>query len=284
MVRGSTFLLLACLIGVAAHSASVPSLPQKIVSCGPAVTEKLYLLGLERNIAGVTIYCQRPRAAREKPKIGSVTEINVERVVALRPDLVIATSLTDSRSVKRLKGLGMKVAIFKEPKSFEEMNEQFIEMGRLTRKESEAREIVRTSREKVKRIRTTKKGLSRPRVFLQIGANPLFTAPKESLLNELLEFSGGSNIIHDAGGGLLSREQVLAGNPDIILIVAMEGAAAESEKTKWQRFDTVKAVKDGAIYVIDPYKMCSPTPVTYVEALETVVNVLHPERGKGGGR
>jgi iron complex transport system substrate-binding protein len=283
--RGALLFLFACLIGALAHSsdAAMP-LPQRIISTGPAVTEKLYLLGVERNIVGVTAYCQRPPEAQKKPRIGSVTKINVEKVVSLGPDLVCATSLTDPRSVKKLKDLGIRVVVFREPKSFAEMNEQFIEMGRLTGREQLAREIVRTAERKVGTIRARTKGAARPKVFLQIGASPLFTASKESFLNDFLEFSGGINAAGESGGGLYSRERVLAENPDIILIVAMEGAAAEKEKTRWQRFNTVKAVRDQAVYVIDPYKMCSPTPVTFVEALETLVNLIHPRRGKGGAQ
>jgi iron complex transport system substrate-binding protein len=280
-VKHILLFLLTCLMAVAADAAT---LPQRIVSCGPAVTEKLYLLGVERNIVGVTVYCRRPPEAERKPKIGSVTQINVEKVAALRPDLVLATSLTDSRSVRRLKNLGIRVVVFREPKSFAEMNEQFIEMGRLTGRVEVAREIVRAAERKVERIRAGVKGLTRARVFLQIGANPLFTASKESLLNDFLEFSGGINVAQDSRGGLYSREQVLAGNPDIILIVAMEGRAADKEKKRWQGFGTVKAVKDHAVYVIDPYKMCSPTPVTFVEALETVTGLIHPGWGKGNNQ
>ncbi len=282
-VPGALLCLFACLMAVAVHcAAAARAVPQRIVSCGPAITEKLYLLGVEKNIAGVTVYCQRPYEAREKPKVGSVTQINVEKVAALRPDLVLATSLTDPCSVRRLKSLRLRVVVFKEPKSFEEMNEQFVEMGRLTGKEHVALEIVRASRKQVGHIRAGVKKLTRPRVFIQVGANPLFTASKESLFNDFLEFSGGINVAQDSKGGFYSREQVLTGNPDIILIVAMEGPVADREKTRWQRFDTVKAVRDRAVYVMDPYKMCSPTPVSFVEALETVANLLHPGRGKGG--
>ena len=134
-IVGICVLLSLCPIVVVAYSASAAVLPKRIVSCGPAVTEKLYLLGVERSIVGVTVYCQRPPEAQSKPKIGSVTQISVEKVVSLRPDLVCATSLTDHRSVKKLRDLGMRVVVFNEPRSFAEMNEQFIEMGRLTGKE-----------------------------------------------------------------------------------------------------------------------------------------------------
>jgi iron complex transport system substrate-binding protein len=276
------FTCLAVMVTYCARAATEP--PQRIVSCGPAVTEKLYLLGMERNIVGVTVYCRRPPEAERKPKIGSVTQINVEKVVSLRPDLVCATSLTDPRSVNKLKALGIRVALFREPKSFAEMNEQFIEMGRLTGRERVAREIVRMAEKKVERIRAGTKGLPRPKVFLQIGANPLFTASKESFLNDFVEFSGGINIAGHSTGGLYNREQVLAEDPDIILIVAMEGPTAEREKKRWERFGTIKAVRGHAVYVIDPYKMCSPTPVTFVEALETLVNLVHPRQGTGGNR
>ena len=279
--RRIIYLLIPLLLLATATASSSASGPQRIVSCGPAVTEKLYLLGAGSRVVGVTAFCRRPAEASRCAKIGNVTQVNVEKVLMLKPDLVIATSLTDPRAVRKLTDLGVKVVLFGEPKSFGAMNEQFIELGRLTGKEGEARKIVRVAEEEVASTRRRTEGLRKPRVFLEIGTAPLFAATGESFLNDYIEFAGAINVARDLKGGFTSREQVLRYNPDVILITAMEGAGAENEKRRWQKIATLKAAKGGAIHIIEPYKMCSPTPITFVEALAEVERLIHGHRDRG---
>jgi len=249
--------------------------PRRIVSLGPTITEKLYLLGVQDELVGVTTYCERPPEARAKEKIGNVTQVNIEKVVELKPDLVLATSLTGSRSVERLEHLGLRVILFKEPSSFAEMNQQFLQLGRIVGREERAEAIVRDSEQKVERIRNRVKGLSRPKVFVQIGARPLFTATDDSFLHDFIEFAGGINIAAGAKTGLYSREAVLWRDPDVIIVVTM-GITAQNEKKGWQKFNSISAVKHDRIVIMDPYRTCSPTPETFVEALEEMAKALHP--------
>jgi iron complex transport system substrate-binding protein len=248
---------------------------KRIVSLGPTVTEKLYLLGAQDRLIGVTTYCVRPVEACKKEKVGNVTEVNVERIIELKPDVVFATSLTDRRSVENLKRLGMRLIVFAEPKSYAETNVQFLELGRMVGKEKEAQEIVEATGRKVDAIRSRIEGLPPPKVFVQLGAKPLFAATKGSFVNDFVEFAGGINIARDAGTGFYSREEVLKEDPDVIIIVGMD-RAAESEKRTWQKFQVLKAVKNGRIFIMDSYRVCSPTPQTFVDALEEMVAALHP--------
>jgi ABC-type Fe3+-hydroxamate transport system substrate-binding protein len=260
---------------MAAGAEATDQSPRRIVSLGPTITEKLYLLGAQDELVGVTTYCERPPEARAKEKIGNVTQVNIEKVVQLKPDLVLATPLTGERTAERLKHLGLRVVVFKDPNSFAEMNQQFLELGRIVGRAEQANEIVRASEQKVERIKSRVKGLPRPKVFVQIGARPLFTATKDSFLNDFIEFAGGTNIAAGAKTGLYSREEVLWQDPDVIIVVTM-GLAAENEKKGWRRFKSISAVKHDRIVKMDPYKTCSPTPETFVEALEEMAKALHP--------
>ncbi|MCL5420986.1 MAG: ABC transporter substrate-binding protein, partial [Nitrospirae bacterium] len=121
-------------------------------------------------------------------------------------------------------------------------------------------------------------GLKKPKVFLQVGAMPLFTATRNSFLNDFIEFAGGTNIAGGAKSGFYSREEVVNENPDIIFIVAM-GMVIENEEQTWRRFPTINAVKHNRIFSADPYKVCSPTPETFVEVLEHIAAAVHPESG-----
>jgi iron complex transport system substrate-binding protein len=124
-------------------------------------------------------------------------------------------------------------------------------------------------------IKKRVEGLPRPKVFMQLGAKPLFAATKDSFVNDFIELAGGTNIAREAKTGLVSREEVLRQDPDIIIIVGMD-AAAGNEKEGWRKFHALKAVRNDKIFVMDPYRICSPTPRTFVDALEEMVKALHP--------
>ena len=250
--------------------------PKRIVSLGPSITEGLYLLGAGDRIVGVTTYCIKPPQAKKKEKIGSVTEVDVEKIANLKPDLVIATSLTSQKAKEKLKGLGIKVVDFSLPGNFSDLCEKFLMLGRIVGKGSEAEDIVIKANREIDTIRNRLKGLPKPKVFIQVGARPLFTMTKDSFVNDLIELAGGINIAGEARGGLYSREKVIEQNPDVIIIMTM-GIVGEEEKRIWQRYRTLKAVRDNRIYIMDSYKIGSPTPVTFVETLKEMAGLLHPE-------
>jgi iron complex transport system substrate-binding protein len=252
-------------------------LPQRIISLGPSISESIYLLGLGDRLVGVTTYCERPPDVRLKEKVGSVIEIDTEKILALKPDLVLATSLTNPKAVEKLRRLGIRVSRLSSPKNFEELCEQFLELGRISGREFIAREIVENVKAKVSHLRQGVKGLPMPKVFVQVGAKPLFTIPGDSLINDFIKFAGGLNIAQNSPSGFYTREEVLRSDPDVIIIVTM-GISGEQEKEIWQRYRTLPAVKNNRIYIFDSYRLCSPTPVSFVETLEQIIVLLHPEK------
>ena len=281
-VRYASLALVLCVLSATLCGARVPDKTSmqnaralKLVSLGPTITEKLYLLGAEDRLVGVTTYCTRPPAAASKEKVGGVIQVSIEKIFDLGPDIVFATSLTEASAVRRLRRLGIEVAVFDEPASFTEMNTQFIRLGRIVGKEELARRIVRAAEQRVDRIKERVSGLEKPKVFIQIGSNPLFTATRHSFVNDMVELAGATNIAAGAKTGFYSREEVLSRNPDVILIVSM-GMAPDNEKKVWQRFHNLAAVRNNRIFMLDSYKTCSPTPETFVEALLAIAAAVHP--------
>ncbi len=249
--------------------------PQRIISLGPAITEELYLLGVEDKIVGVTTYCKRPIEAQKKEKVGTVMKVNVEKIVSLKPDLVLSSALSDLAQMEKLRSLGVRVEAFSSPKSFSEICQQFLKLSKIVCREEKAIKIILQSEKKVEFIKEKVKGLSKPKVFVQVGAKPLFTITKDSFIQDLISLSGGINIAEEARSGFYSREKVLKENPDVIIIVTM-GIVGQNEKKTWEKFKTLKAAKKRRIYILDSYKVCSPTPLTFVEALEEISKLLHP--------
>ncbi|MDD2889802.1 MAG: ABC transporter substrate-binding protein [bacterium] len=250
--------------------------PQRIISLGPVITEEIYLLEANDKLVGNTIYCQIPQDAQKKEKIGTLMEINIEKIVSLKPDIVLAIPLNNPKQLEKLKNMGIKVINFSSPENFQQICEDFLKLGDIVGKEFESMEIINQTSEKIDSICKQVENLPKPKVFIEVGANPLFTAPKHSFIHNLIELGGGINIGEDTKNGLYSREKVLKQNPDIIIIITM-GVVGEQEKEIWQKYKTINAVKNNKIYVLDSYRYCSPTPVVFVEALEELVGIFHPE-------
>lgn len=279
----SFFSLMIILLGIF-HVGSVRALavedkyPQRIVSLAPFLTEELYLLGVEDRIVGVTSYCMRPEQAQTKEKVGSVKEVNVEKIVMLKPDIVLASPLSDVKAKNKLNSLGIEIIEFSAAKNFTQICEQMEELGRIVGAQEKTQAIIRKALIKVTRIGKDIAELPKPKVFIQVGANPLFTMNKDYFIHDLIVRAGGINIAAESCSGIYSREKVVEANPDCIIIVNM-GIVGEKEKTMWQQHGMLNAVKNSRIYIIDSYIVCSPTPVSFVESLKKIVAFLH-QKGK----
>ncbi len=250
--------------------------PQRIISLGPALTEEIYLLGAQDKLIANTIYCTRPPEAKKKEKVGTVIRANIEKILSLNPDLVLATSLSDIKQVEKMKSLGIRVITFSNPKNFDQLCKEFLRLGKILGKEEKARKIVKEASEEVNSIKEKSKSLSNPKVFIQVGAKPLFTVTEDSFINDFIKFSGGKNIAMDARTPLYSREKVIEANPDVIIIVTM-GIAGKEERKIWEKYKTLNAVKNKRIYILDSYRVCSPTPVTFADTLKEFFKILHNE-------
>ena len=259
--------------------------PEKIVSLAPSITESLYQLGVEEELIAVTSYCNYPPQAKTKEIIGTIINPNIEKIYSLSPDLVLANNgINRSQTIEKLKSLGLKVVALDECNTFDDITKSFIQLGKLTGREEEARAIIKKVEAEVKSITQKLKALSPVRVFWEVGARPLVSVGPQSFANEFIRYSGSINIFADTSGShpRVSREEVLKRNPEVIMLVAM-GDVKEEEKIYWQKFKDLDAVKFNRIYIINADKVCRPTPVSFSRGLKEVVKLLHPEAFKGGG-
>lgn len=251
--------------------------PVRIISLGPAVTENIYLLGIYDRLIANTLYCKPSPDGEKKEKIGTVIDANIEKIIYLKPDIVLSTSLTKPKLISKLRKLGIRVEIFEQPKNFNQILKEFLRLGRITGSDKKARKIVNEARKKLRDIKKKTKGLNKVKVFLQLGANPLFTVTKDSFVNDFIEYAGGVNIASKSKTGLFSREQVISLNPDVIIIITM-GIQSETEKDVWGNFEMLKAAKNNRIHIVDAYKIGSPTPVSMIEGLDEIFELLHAEK------
>ena len=252
---------------------------QRIVALAPSITEILFTLGLGDRVIGVTQHCNYPPEASTRARVGSYVDLNIEKILSLKPDLAIATADGNERgSVERLLGFGIPVLVT-NPKNLNQVYETIRSIGRVTRKEEKAETLVRSLKQRADRIILACSKLDHPRVFLQINENPLITVGKETFHNNLIQLAGGINI---SGQETIkyptySLEQVLRLNPEVILITSMErGALAELKKKRWEQWKQLSAVAHHRIYILDSDLLDRPSP-RLVDGLEALARAIHPE-------
>ncbi len=278
MNRIKLFLVVAGFLGFSGI-ALADSIVHRVISLSPIITETIYLLGAQQQLIANTSYCNSPEEARFKKKIGSVTQMNVEKIISLRPDLVIASALSREKQLKILERQSIPLLRTKNPKTFDQMCEMTLKIGATLGREASAKIIVEKAREQANHILEQTRSLARPKVFLQIGLKPLHSANREMFINEYIRYCGGINIAENESSGIYSREKVIQNNPNIILIATMGTSkrAGQLEQQKWMAFKSLDAVKNNRVHVLDPEMICSPTPDTFVQGLRVILPLLHPE-------
>lgn len=248
--------------------------PQRIISLAPSATKSAILLGGSNLLVGCTNFCDQPKT-HKVPVIATAVQVNIEKALLLKPDLVLVTSLTSPETVKKFEQMGVKVLNFSYPKSFEDLCLKFQTLGAAIGKKKEADKIIAQSKKQLAAVRAKVPRLAKkPSLFFQIGANPLFTAVPKTFMNDFITYAGCQNIAADLKLGSITRETVLARNPDAIIVMLM-GTVSRDEKNKWMGYKNLKAVKANKVFVIDDDKTCSPTPPLFVDALDEMIAMIY---------
>jgi len=248
----------------------------RIVSLAPSLTESIYLLDMGQYLVGNTIYCNKPKDAQNKKRVASAVDVNIEEVIRLNPNLIVATPLTDHRAINKFKSLGIDIASFVQPYNFNQMAAQFLCLGQKLGQNQLAEKLVNRTQNKINMLTGCLNKVNKQKVFVQLGARPLYAATSESFVNDLISLAKGINIAANEKNGIYSKEKVIASNPDVILITSM-GMTGEAEKNRWLRFGSLKAAQSGRIHIIDSELFCSPTVVSFTDALAQLIQLLHPQ-------
>jgi iron complex transport system substrate-binding protein len=258
---------------------TLPHRPQRVVSLAPSITEIIFAIGQEHRLQGVTRFSDYPVAAALLPKVGSYVRPDLERIVALNPDLCIATKDGNpKRVIDRLQSLNIPVYAV-DPRNLDKVMVTILDIGSLFDASESAKALVESMRLRVQHIkRLVENARSRPRVFFQIGISPIVSIGTDSFIHELIVLAGGKNV---AAGSVayprFSREQVLVLSPEVFIITSMaRGAVFEKVKADWSRWPNMPAVRDQRIHLVDSNVFDRPSP-RLVEALELLVRLIHPE-------
>jgi iron complex transport system substrate-binding protein len=256
--------------------------PQRIVSLAPNITEILFALGLGDRVVGVTRYCDYPPQALPKEKIGGMVDPNLEKIQSLRPDLIVGFRGNPLGVLNKLRYLHFPVFVLNLGSSLDGLFQTIEKVGRVTRAEEPAKNLVAGLKEKHQAIGLALRDVSkRPKVFLSVYGQGLWTCGEGSYLNDLLVQAGSVNIAGKIKRRWLqlNREQLIHENPDVIIIMAKDkgrfSQAGESLRAD-TRLKDVRAVKDNSIHWLDE-NMAGRFGPRLIDALDAVAHILHPE-------
>jgi iron complex transport system substrate-binding protein len=257
----------------------VATSPARVIAFAPNITEIVFALGQGPRLVGVTRYSDYPPPAARLPKVGSYVHLDLEKIVALRPDLCIAIKDGNPKVViDRLEALGIAVYAV-DPRDLDTVMETILQIGNLLDAKDRAVELVGTMRTRINRVAArVATATARPRVFFQIGLSPIVSVGTDTFIHELIELAGGQNV---AAGHIayprFSREQVLSLAPEIIIITSMARRAAfEKVRAEWNQWPDLPAVQRQQIYIEDTNLFDRATP-RLVNGLEMLVRLIHPE-------
>lgn len=255
----------------------VPAQPQRIVSLAPSVTEILFALGAGDRIAGVTSYCDYPPEARQKAAVGDTLKPSVEKMVALKADLVIISTASQvEASFQRLVELGIPVYV-SNPRSIAGVLESIDKIGELIDVRDRAHQLTDELRGRIATVEARVAETTRPSVFVILGTEPLITAGAGSFINDLINRAGARSISGEDKGDYpqYSIETVVAKQPEIIFV-----QAGGDELT--QRLRQTPAARANRVYHVDDDLLLRPGP-RIVDGLERIAAKIHPALFEAGG-
>ncbi|MEG0259199.1 MAG: ABC transporter substrate-binding protein [Lysinibacillus sp.] len=254
--------------------------PKKIISLIPSNTEILFELGLNNEIVGVNDYDDYPAEAAAKEKVGSM-EFNIEQIIALQPDVVFAhdSGIASLEGAKdQLESAGVKVFVVEDAKDFPETYKTIEQLGRATDKVEEAEKIVADMKAKVKEVQAKVANVEPKNVFIENGDVPeVYTPGKDTFMQEMLEMINAKNVAADVSGFYkIDAEQIIKKNPDVIIVTY--NYVPDILKTIPQRpgFETVTAVKNNDIFLVDPNTTVRQGP-RLADGLEELAKAIYPE-------
>ena len=249
--------------------------PQRIVSLAPSNTEILFALGLGDKVVGVTDYCDYPPEALEKEKVGGYADPDIEKLVALNPDLILVAHGTPMDVIDTMVGLGLTLFGIKTSDLDDALND-IRRIGEITDNELEAQALTSEMAVRIQAVTNQTEELEqRPRVFYIVWHDPLWTAGSETFINELIEKGGGVNICGNITGyPTISIEEVVARNPEVIITSSWPGVY------EWAMNETALNATDARqndrVFACDDNLVQRPGP-RLVQGLEWFAHFIHPE-------
>jgi len=233
---------------------------ERIISLAPHITEQLYAIGAGDQLVGVTEQCDYPPQAQHKPRVAGYQSIDIERILALKPDLVIAwLSGNRSRDLEALQRFGIPIA-YSDPHTLSDISTDLRHLGRLTGHEAQAERVARGVEQQLALLATRYRQRPKVKVFYQLWSSPLMSVSADSWIGPMLALCGADNLFADTSAPYpqVSVEQVVAAAPEVILTAS---EAADS-LDRWRDWPRLPATAHQHLYLVDGDLLHRYTPRT----------------------
>lgn len=276
------YLLLCTIFSISWAKAANQSITQvnqpatRIISLSPHLTENLFSIGAGHLLVGGVEPLDYPAAAQQLFNLGRFNQINLEEVLALQPDLVVAWQAGHQALLARLQELGIKIFV-SNPLRLEDIADELIKLGQLTGLNQQANEIAQNYLVDLNNL-TASFALANQtpkKVFYQLGGRPIFTLNNQHFISQAIEICGDHNVFGQLKqlAPQINLEEILLANPEVIFI-AGKGKQAVDEQAFWQKFSSVTAVKKQQVYLLNPDLLQRPT-LRVIEGIKEMCGYLN---------
>lgn len=254
----------------------IESEPKKIISVAPSVTELVYALGKGDELLGRTDYCDYPEEAVNVESIGSLTDPNLEKIIEIKPDVVIASTHFKDDVAKKLQDLGIKIIVLKDAKSVDGAYDSMNKLGQILNVQDKAAEIINLNKKKIEEIKEAVKDAEAPKAYYVVGFGKTgdYTATGDTFIAEMLSIAGGKNIAQDATGWKYSLEKIIENDPEYIII--SKNFVMKDQFMETEGYKQLSAVKNNKVFEIDENLINRQGP-RIAEGVEALAKILHPD-------
>lgn len=255
---------------------------RRIISLAPHVTETLYAAGAGDRIVGVVEYSDYPEAAKQLPRVGGYSKLDLEAIVALKPDLVIGWASGNAPAhIEKLRALGIPVYL-SQPEHIDDVARGLDRYGELAGTQDSARAASAAFRARLDGLRERHAARPKVRTFYQVWKQPLMTVGGKQVISDVIRSCGGENVFADLKplAPTVTVEAVLAADPEVIIASGMAETRSEW-LDDWRKWKKLAAVKRDNLYLIPPDLLQRPTP-RLVEGAERLCAHLESARARRG--
>jgi iron complex transport system substrate-binding protein len=263
----------------AGNSVTLAKPAQRVISTAPHITELLFAAGGGERVVGAMNYSDYPPAARRVPLVGSDAQIDMERVLALRPDLLVVWQTGNTeRQLAQLKSLGIPI-FYSEPKKLDDIATSLTRLGQLLGTDSAAQAAARDYRQKINKLTDTYAQRPPVKVFYQVWEKPLFTLNGEHIVSDALRVCGGRNIFASlkVTAPSVSTEAVLQENPEAI--IGGEQHDGQAGINLWKPYKGMLAVQRDNLFMLDSELLVRATP-RIADGIAVLCGKLQTARGR----
>ena len=258
-------------------SVSLPASVERVVSLAPNLTEIVFAVGAGDRLVGRTSYCDFPAEAKSVAEVGDTLHPSLERIIALKPQVVLVSTASQLEAfTKQLQGHDIAVFVT-DPHDLAGVFRSIEQIGEILGQTNNAKEVVEKLRSRATTVQEKVKDVSPVRVFYQLSAKPLYTAGKDSFVNDLIRHAGGILVSGDVPGAWFkySDESALATRPEAI-ILPTGGSMGDTNTTVAEALEQSPATLQGRVYKINGDHLVRPGPRA-LDGLEEMARALHPE-------